>query len=93
MQQKLLMESDAKDYILRYKQHIDEQVEKDRKNMENQVTSANQKETLASQNEVLANYKLTIAREAIAAQTTKEKPVASDHLFSKELQRKERDQE
>ena len=89
MQQKLLMESDAKDYVLRYKQHIDEQVEKDRKDMESQVTAATQKETLASQNEVLANDKLTIAREVIPAQTTREKQVASDHFFSKKLQRKE----
>ena len=29
MQQKLLMELEAKDYLLRYKQHLDEQAEKD----------------------------------------------------------------
>ena len=93
MQQKLLMESEAKDYLLRYRQNLDEQVEKDRKDMESQVSTAMQKETLASQNEVLANDRLTIAREVIAAQTAREKQVASDHLFFKELQREEKAQE
>ena len=57
------------------------------------MTAAVQKATLASENEVLANDKLITAREVIAAQKDKEKQFASDHLFSKELQRKERAQE
>ena len=71
MQQKLLMESNTKDYVLRYKEHIDEQVGKDRKDMESQLTAAAQKATLASQNELLANDKLTTARRVSAAQTAK----------------------
>ena len=52
--------------------------------------AAAQKAALASQNEVLANDKLITAREVIAAQKQVQKQVAADHLFSKELQRKER---
>ena len=36
---------------------------------------------------------ITIAREVIAAQTAREKQVASDHLYSRELQREEKAQE
>ena len=54
--------------------------------MKSQMTAAAQKAALASQNEVLANDKLITAREVIAAQKDKEKQVAADHLFSKELQ-------
>ena len=91
MQQKLPMESDAKDYlsteVLRYKQHIDEQAGRERKEMEDQMTAAAQKAALASQNEVAANDKLITAREVIAAQKGAQKQVAA------ELQRKERAQE
>ena len=93
MQHKFLMESEAKDHLLRYKQYLDEHDEKDRKDMESQVAAATQEETLASQNKVFANDRLTIDREVIAAQTAREKQVASDHLYSKELQREEKAQE
>ena len=43
MQQKLLMESETKDYLLGYKQHLDEQDERDKKDMESQVSTATQK--------------------------------------------------
>ena len=50
--------------------------------MESQVAAATQKETLASQKKGLANDRLSLAREVIAAQTAREKQVASDHLYS-----------
>ena len=89
MQQKQTMESETRDYLLRYKQDLDEQAEREKRDMESQVAAATQKETLASQNEGLANDILSIAREVIAAQTAKEKQVLSDHLYSRQLQREE----
>ena len=48
--------------ILRYKQHIDEQAGRERKEMEDKMTAAAKKAALASQNEVAANDKLITAR-------------------------------
>ena len=48
---------------------------------------------MASQNEITARNKLTIAQEVIAAQNEIQKQVAEDHLFSTELQRKEKAEE
>ena len=41
--------------VLRYKQHIDEQAGRERKEMEDKMTAAAIKAALASQNEVAAN--------------------------------------
>ena len=79
--------------VFRYKQHLYEQAERDMRDIESQVATATQKDTLASQNEGLANDRLSIARVVIAAQTAREKQVASDHLYSRELQREGKIQE
>ena len=48
---------------------------------------------MASQDEMTARDKLTIAQEVIAPQNVIQKQVAEDHLFSTELQRKKRAEE
>ena len=61
--------------------------------MEDKMTAAAIKAALASQNKVAANDKLITAKKVIAAQKIVQKQVAADHLFSTELQRKERAEE
>ena len=80
MQQKHTLESETREYLFRNKQHLVEQADRNKRDMESKVAAATQKETLASQNEGLAND-----REVIAAQTAREKQVASDHLYSRQL--------
>ena len=79
--------------VLRYKQLLDEQAQKERKEMENKMNDVAIKAAMASQNEMTARNKLTIAQEVIAAQNEIQKQVAEDHLFSTELQRKEKVEE
>ena len=58
------MESETRDYlfVFRYKQHLDKQAERYKRDMKSRVAAATQKETLASQNEGLANDRLSLAR-------------------------------
>ena len=48
--------------MFRYKQHLDKQAERYKRDMKSRVAAATQKETLASQNEGLANDRLSLAR-------------------------------
>ena len=79
--------------VLRYKKLLDEQAQEERKEMENKMNDVAIKAAMASQNEMTARNKLTIAQEVIAAQNEIQKQVAEDHLFSTELQRKEKVEE